>query len=822
MEIPVEISSQVVERGQGPVIQSFVRDISERKRSVLSLRESEERFQRLSQATFEGIAISDEGRIVDANSQLAKMLGYAQSEMVGKEAMDFVALESRDLVLGKILSRDEGPYEHYALRKDGTTFPVEVQAKAFPYEGRQLRVTAIRDISERKRVEEQITLQSTALKATANAIMITNDEGRIIWVNPAFCSLTGYLAEEVLSGQPSMLKSGKQDPDYYRELWQTIRAGRVWHGRLINKRKDGSEYIDEQTITPLLNDRGQVTHFIAIKQDVSERVRAEVELRKLKELNEGIVLNAQEGITIQDNDGHFTLVNPAIARLLGYEPDELVGRHWSTIVPESLRPVVEAADERRNQGEMDRYELQLIGKDGKARPVLVSGAPWYEDGCIVGTMAVFTDISERVQRERERDIIVKVAVALRKARNRAEMLPIILSQLLELFGTTAAALSLRDSESDETVIELGMGAWAWATGRRWPPGEGVSGHVIATGRPYVNNDMRSESPYFSAELLGGIPRVACVPLIAHEQAIGALLVGCQEAFSEVEVRLLTALGDMAASAIQRSTLLEQTQQHASELEQRVAERTRALAEANVRLQELDRLKAKFISDVSHELRTPITNLNLYMDLLTRGKPDQRARYMVVLKREAGRLGRLVEDILSLSRLEMGRDRELKFSAVNLNEIVSQVIATHRPKAEAAELTLSFVPSKTAPMVEGERNQIAQVVTHLVSNAISYTRKGGIRVQTSLEAERGQGRLTVEDTGMGIESEDLVHLFERFYRGQRTGQSDIPGTGLGLAIVREIVDLHEGRIEVESALEKGSLFSVWLPLAAGKPTGAGLP
>jgi len=427
-----------------------------------------------------------------------------------------------------------------------------------------------------------------------------------------------------------------------------------------------------------------------------------------------------------------------------------------------------------------------------------------------------------VQREREREIIFMAAAALRKARNRAEMPTIILRQILELFSAEAAMFAMRDPRSNETVIELGTGPWSGATGQRLPPGQGVSGQVIATGRPIVNNHVGSVSNDFEAQSASTIPCVAAVPLIAQEQVIGALLVGCQEELSETDVKLLIALGDMTASAIQRATLHEQTQQHASELEQRIAERTRALEEANVRLQELDRLKSKFISDVSHELRTPITNLNLYLDLLTRGKPDQQARYKAVLKREAGRLGRLVEDILSLSRLEMSRGRELRFGPVDLNEIVAQVVTTFRPKTDAAELGLSFLPSKIPPIVRGEWNQIAQVVTNLIANAINYTHEGDIRVLTQVDREHALARLTVEDTGMGIEGEDLTHIFERFYRGQRTGQSDIPGTGLGLAIVKEIVDMHGGRIEVESDLERGSIFNVWLPLIVGTPSDADIP
>lgn len=131
-------------------------EINERVRAEEALRESEERFRRLSDAAFEGIAIHDKGKILDANSKMAEMFGYKRSEFIGKHALDLAAPESRDLVLKHIQSGYEKPYEATGLRKDGTTFSGEVVGKPLPYQGRVVRVTAIRDITERKQAEEQI------------------------------------------------------------------------------------------------------------------------------------------------------------------------------------------------------------------------------------------------------------------------------------------------------------------------------------------------------------------------------------------------------------------------------------------------------------------------------------------------------------------------------------------------------------------------------------------------------------------------------------------------------------------------------------------
>lgn len=238
-----------------------------------------------------------------------------------------------------------------------------------------------------------------------------------------------------------------------------------------------------------------------------------------------------------------------------------------------------------------------------------------------------------------------------------------------------------------------------------------------------------------------------------------------------------------------------------------------------RKKELERLKDMFISDVSHELRTPITNIRLYLELLDRASPDQKKRFLTVIKEQSEVLTKLVEDILDLSRLTISRARKIQFMDVDLNTLVEQVITAHLPLAEANGLQLMYEAEFDLPPVRAEQNQIGRMITNLVSNAIRYTAKGTVCVRTS--RENGGVALVVEDTGIGIEPQDLPHLYERFYRGKNVRQSETHGTGLGLAIVKEIIDVHEGRIDVRSVPGQGTAFHVWIPEAvAGGQAAAG--
>ena len=139
------------------------------------------------------------------------------------------------------------------------------------------------DLADGKYTQQQLLLQATALETAASAILITDRSGKILWTNPSFSSLTGYSADEVIGQNPRFLQSGLHDRDFYKRLWTTIVSGKAWHGEFTNRRKDGTLYHDEHTITPVRGENGDITHFVAIMHDITERKNSEAEIRRLNE-----------------------------------------------------------------------------------------------------------------------------------------------------------------------------------------------------------------------------------------------------------------------------------------------------------------------------------------------------------------------------------------------------------------------------------------------------------------------------------------------------------------------------------------------------------
>jgi len=236
-----------------------------------------------------------------------------------------------------------------------------------------------------------------------------------------------------------------------------------------------------------------------------------------------------------------------------------------------------------------------------------------------------------------------------------------------------------------------------------------------------------------------------------------------------------------------------------------------------KLKEIDRVKSNIISSVSHELKTPLTTIKTYLMLVKRGKPEKRQSYLNVLNRETDRLTNIIQDLLDLSKLDAGKI-PTKLEPVSLKAAVEDVIVSCNTRANAKNIELVVNLEPGLPLAMADANQLEQVVTNLVVNALNYTPSGGkVTITSGQSNESNEARVwfQVEDTGPGVEALDLPHLFDRFYRGQAALESGEPGTGLGLAICQEIIERHNGKISLRSDPGSGAIFTVWVPVANSK-------
>ena len=254
------------------------------------LHQAEARLQSMVQNAPDAIISVDENqRILMFNQAAEAMFGCPAAEAVGQNLNRLIPEQFHEAHSRHVNSFARSTNRSYhtnigrevrTRRWNGQEFPAEASISKIETEKGHLLTVMLRDITERKQAEQQLRLQTTALEAAANGIVLTDRQGTILWVNPAFTTLTGYTLEEARGQNPRVLKSGAHNPQYYQNLWQSVLAGQVWHGELTNRRKDGSLYTEEMTITPVRAAGEEVTHFIAIKQNVTERKRTEAILQQ--------------------------------------------------------------------------------------------------------------------------------------------------------------------------------------------------------------------------------------------------------------------------------------------------------------------------------------------------------------------------------------------------------------------------------------------------------------------------------------------------------------------------------------------------------------
>jgi PAS domain S-box-containing protein len=253
----------------------------ERKQTEEALRESEEKYRRLMQTTSEGCwLINPERKTIEVNQSLCKILGYRQDEMIGKTPFDFVDDKNRKIFIeqtSKIPDTTHRSYEITLKKKNGQDLHTYFNAttlkdKSGAVQGAFAFVT---DITQRKRAEEERDRLSVAIEQASESVFITDKNGTIQYVNPAFERVTGYSRKDAIGQNPRMLKSGKQDALFYKQMWDTLARGHVWKGRFINRKKDGSLYEADATISPILDKSGNITHFVSMKRDVTREIELE-------------------------------------------------------------------------------------------------------------------------------------------------------------------------------------------------------------------------------------------------------------------------------------------------------------------------------------------------------------------------------------------------------------------------------------------------------------------------------------------------------------------------------------------------------------------
>jgi signal transduction histidine kinase len=539
---------------------------------------------------------------------------------------------------------------------------------------------------------------------------------------------------------------------------------------------------------------------------------------------ETMIGGMSDGVMLVDAEGKTAYLNRAAKNLLGradvgvpiFQHAEIYG-----LLNDAGEPVEASelpAARALSTGRPVRDITMMVAREEQQIAISVSATPLRDDGRISGVIVTFRDITERRRLEEAMQLQAERAQILADAGAffASNIDPVWVTQAIaervaEVLGDWAAVI-LKSSDSSELRVasiyhremtSIGL-AWSYIYRQPLVVGEGIIGQVVSTGYPSLTQNLGGAQPA-GPELEGGyhaapmkLASLLILPLRTRREMLGALVIAANDpdrAMSDEKLPLAEILAERAALAIENAKLY--TDQ----------------VDARRKVEDLSRLKDEFLSIASHELRTPVTSIKGYTQLAKTLIRENDLRtseeYLDIALDQIDRMSRLILELLDVSRIETGR-LEIRREPIPWTTFVSDVVHRHHTAVSERRFQLNLPVGHKR--VIGDRDRLEQVLGNLMENAVKYSPDGS-EILVTVE-ERGDQLVTsVADRGIGIPTDELGQVFERFHRGRQVSSTNYGGLGLGLYITKQIVERHGGSIWVESREGQGTTFSFSLPVTS---------
>ncbi|MHA2329097.1 MAG: PAS domain-containing protein, partial [Candidatus Hodarchaeales archaeon] len=395
----------IFDEGRVTRIVTVIKDITEYKQTMKALQESEEKYRNLVERAKDGIALIQDSLIIFVNPEVEKITGYSIEELYNTPITNYIHPEVVSEVFDRYKRRMAGQsvpeiYETKLLLKNNRTLEVEVNASVITYHGKPADLAIIRDVSERKQVEQALRESEEKYRTTLETIEEGYYEvdlmGNLTFFNDAMARIHGYSKDEFIgmnNREYTDEQTAKLVYQTFNKVYQTGEPAKIFEYEII--RKDGARRVNEASVSLITNSVGKTSGFRGIVRDITARRQVEDALRESKEKYQMLVVKLQEGVLLEDAKGSISFVNPRTAELLGYTEGELLGKHWSYIVPKEYIDQVKIETMKRPTGVGGTYEASLLSKDRQLIPVIITATPVFSTiGEFNGVLTVFTDITE--------------------------------------------------------------------------------------------------------------------------------------------------------------------------------------------------------------------------------------------------------------------------------------------------------------------------------------------------------------------------------------------------------------------------------------------
>jgi len=631
------------------------------------------------------------------------------------------------------------------------------------------------DITERRRAEDQLRKLSQAVEQSSSSVVITDLAGDIEYANPKFTEVTGYTLEEALGQNPRVLKSGRQPDEFYADLWATISSGHEWHGEFRNRKKNGELYWEAASISPIREASGKITHYVAIKDDITERRRIEREVAEQKQLLENTLESLTHPFYVIGADDFTIKVANSAARRLGASGEttcHALSHKRDTPCDSVEHPC--PLREVKKTGQPVVVEHVHPDADGNPRIMEVHGYPIFDaDGDVVQMIEYSLDITERKEFEEQ----------LKQSEER------IRSMVSNMPGVVYRCLM----DDHWTML-------------------------------FISDEIRNISGYPAEDFLGENP-VRTFASIMHPDDVEPIALNSQQAVEakkpytndyrvidrDGETRWVFARGQATydedgTPLYLDGTIFDVSDKKAMEFE---------LEDAKDAAEAANRAKSAFLANMSHELRTPMNAIIGYSEMLAEEAEDDGLDAMIPDLEKINSAGKhllaLINDILDLSKIEAGRV-DLYLERFELAKMLDEAVETVSPLVAKNDNRMVSDIADDLGQIRADLTKLRQALFNLLSNAAKFTTEGTVTLSASRQRrETGDWiLLSVSDTGIGIPADKLDQVFEEFSQADDSTTRNFGGTGLGLPISRRFCQMMGGDIIVGSVPGEGSTFTIELP------------